>query len=111
MSAGLDPHLGVLHADEYARPVLAYDLIEPFRPFAERLVIGLILDGAVDVGDLQPHEGGFWLGKNGKKVLITSFNDLLRTETRWRGARLTWQSHIFKHCTGLASLLREEMPE
>ncbi|MEM7571698.1 MAG: CRISPR-associated endonuclease Cas1 [Bacteroidota bacterium] len=31
-TAGLDPHLGILHADEYDRPTLAYDLIEPFRP-------------------------------------------------------------------------------
>ncbi|MCB0530252.1 MAG: CRISPR-associated endonuclease Cas1, partial [Saprospiraceae bacterium] len=29
-AAGLDPYMGILHAEEYDRPALAYDLIEPF---------------------------------------------------------------------------------
>lgn len=31
-AAGLDPYLGMLHADQYQRPTLVYDMIEPFRP-------------------------------------------------------------------------------
>lgn len=34
-AAGLDPHLGILHADEYDQPTLAFDLIEPFRPWID----------------------------------------------------------------------------
>ncbi len=45
LAAGLDPYLGLFHADEYNAPTLAFDLIEPFRPWADRLLIELCLDG------------------------------------------------------------------
>lgn len=31
-TAGLDPYLGILHADAHKKPTLSFDLIEPFRP-------------------------------------------------------------------------------
>src|SRR5439155_13698829 len=37
--AGLDPHLGFLHTDNYAKPSLVFDLIEPFRVVAERATV------------------------------------------------------------------------
>ena len=36
--AGLDPFLGFLHTDNYNKPSLVFDLIEPFRILAERAV-------------------------------------------------------------------------
>ena len=31
IKSGLDPYIGFFHRDEYNRPVLTYDVIEPFR--------------------------------------------------------------------------------
>jgi CRISPR-associated protein Cas1 len=41
-SAGLDPYCGALHEIVAGRPSLACDLVEEWRPAAERLVLGLI---------------------------------------------------------------------
>ncbi|WP_028319637.1 CRISPR-associated endonuclease Cas1 [Desulfobulbus elongatus] len=41
-SAGLDPYCGALHEIAAGRPSLACDLVEEWRPFAERLVLGLV---------------------------------------------------------------------
>ena len=40
--SGLDPYLGALHEVASGRPSLACDLVEEWRVFAERLVLGLI---------------------------------------------------------------------
>ena len=38
LAAGLDTHLGFLHADEYNRPTFVFDLIEPYRPWIDKLL-------------------------------------------------------------------------
>ena len=50
-SAGLDPYCGTLHEIEAGRPSLACDLVEEWRPFAERLVLALINRKAVSLED------------------------------------------------------------
>jgi len=55
LRAGLDPHLGVLHADRLGRPSLVLDLLEPWRPWVDRTVVGLIRQGirfAAEQGEL-----------------------------------------------------------
>ncbi len=50
-SAGLDPYCGTLHEITSGRPSLACDLVEEWRMFAERLVLGLINRKAVGRDD------------------------------------------------------------
>jgi len=42
LGVGLNPHLGMLHADLPFRPSLAADLMEPLRPQVERQVLSLL---------------------------------------------------------------------
>ncbi len=42
LQAGLDPGLGVLHGDRIGRPGLVLDLLEPWRPWVDRAVVGLL---------------------------------------------------------------------
>jgi len=53
-AAGLDPHLGILHTDEYDRPTLSYDLIEPFRPWIDRFIVERILQKEVEDHFFEP---------------------------------------------------------
>jgi len=52
--AGLDPFLGFFHAIDYGRPSLALDLMEPFRPLVDGLVLGWIAERKVTPGDFRP---------------------------------------------------------
>ena len=45
LRSGLDPNLGVLHADRIGRPSLVLDLLEPWRPWVDRVVVGLTRQG------------------------------------------------------------------
>jgi len=46
---GLDPYLGFFHALDYGRPSLTLDLIEPFRPVVDALVVDLVLHGRIQL--------------------------------------------------------------
>lgn len=48
LSAGLDPHIGVLHTSRKGRAAFLYDCIEQFRPYiADRPLIGWLTRGGV----------------------------------------------------------------
>lgn len=51
---GLDPFLGFFHAVDYGRPSLSLDLMEPFRPLVDGLVMGRLVEGEVSLGDFRP---------------------------------------------------------
>jgi len=107
-AAGLDPHLGLLHADEYNKPVLAFDFIEPFRPWADRLLIDQYTAAKVPAAYFVKIPGGLALGKAGKAFFIPLFNGWLRTERTWGGKRATVRNHIYQLAGRYAKKLREE---
>ncbi len=39
--SGLDPNAGFYHSDSYAKPTLSFDLIEPLRPYMDKLAVSL----------------------------------------------------------------------
>jgi CRISPR-associated protein Cas1 len=57
-AAGLDPQVGFLHALRPGRAALALDLMEEFRPFADRLALTLVNRQQLAAGDFVLREGG-----------------------------------------------------
>lgn len=106
-AAGLDPYMGVLHAEEYDRPALTYDLIEPFRPWVDALLLRLCQENALDPRHFDTHDGGWRVGKPGKAVLIPRFNDFLFEERTEDGERRSVRNHIHAFADALADLLRD----
>ena len=74
---GFDPFAGYLHTDDYLKTSLVFDLIEPVRPFIDRLLIEIINAGLLTAAHFEQKQQGYWLNKEGKKVLIPAFNDYL----------------------------------
>jgi CRISPR-associated protein Cas1 len=69
-AAGLDPAIGLLHAEQDRRPSLALDLMEEFRP----LIVDQVVIAAARRGELRPEHGrreeavhGILLTKAGKR--------------------------------------------
>ncbi len=105
-AAGLDPHLGILHADEYNKPTLTYDLIEPFRPWVDRLLITACLEKKLEPGFFTQNQHGLFLNKNGKAFIIPLFNDFLRTTTHFLGQEAVVRNQIYFLCARLAQRIR-----
>lgn len=71
LKAGLDPSMGVLHADQYKRPTLVYDCIEPYRVWVDEVVIALVQ--AADLPDAafrRFDDGSVWLEAGAKSPLL-----------------------------------------
>jgi CRISPR-associated protein Cas1 len=94
-AAGLDPYLGFLHVDEYKKPTLVYDLIEPIRPWTDRLLIEAALKKEIKKSYFTKNQHGIFLNKNGKAWIIPLFNDFLRSERPWLQRESTVRNHIY----------------
>jgi CRISPR-associated protein Cas1 len=57
-TAGLDPDIAFLHASHPGRQALIFDLMEPVRPLADRIVIQLVEERVFAPGDMVLSEGG-----------------------------------------------------
>lgn len=57
-AVGLDPAVGYLHRDRPGRAGLALDLMEEFRPLADRLTLSLINLGQLRSGEFTISDGG-----------------------------------------------------
>ncbi len=78
IKAGIDPYIGVLHRDDYNRPVLVYDVIELFRVWVDYVVYSLIAQQVVTEEYYSVREdGSYWLEGLGRRILIQSLNDYL----------------------------------
>lgn len=73
-AVGLDPFVGFLHVDRPGRESLALDLMEEFRPLADRLAITLLNRGELKLPDFAEREGGAWeLTEAGRKTLVAAW--------------------------------------
>lgn len=76
--AGIDPYIGVLHRNEYNRPVLVYDVIELYRVWVEYVVFRILQSGVLEEDFCSFQEdGAVRLEGLGRKVIIQSLNDYM----------------------------------
>jgi CRISP-associated protein Cas1 len=75
-AAGLDPQLGFLHAVRPGRAALALDLMEEFRPFADRLALTLVNRAQVSASDFAQREGGaVLLEGDARKAVVVAYQE------------------------------------
>lgn len=105
--AGIDPYVGVLHRDEYNRPVLAYDVIEVFRVWADYVVFSLLGQRAVNE-DFATSEadGSVWLDDAGRRAVAQSLTDYLDEVVDFGGLRRGRATHIGLYASRLADTMR-----
>lgn len=109
IKAGIDPFVGVMHRDEYNRPVLVYDFIELFRAWADYVVCHLLVQEVVfdEFFDREPTADGYWLNTTGKRILIQSFNDYLAEIVTVAGLSRSRLNHLTLEAQKLASMLKK----
>ena len=80
-AAGLDPQVGFLHALRPGRAALALDLMEEFRPWADRLALTLINRGQLGAKDFALREGGgVSLSPDARKAVVVAYQERKRDE-------------------------------
>ncbi|MCE4537551.1 type I-C CRISPR-associated endonuclease Cas1c [Pelomonas sp. P7] len=75
-AVGLDPQVGFLHALRPGRAALALDLMEEFRPQADRLALTLINRQQLRSGDFVEREGGaVSLHADARKAVLVAYQE------------------------------------
>jgi CRISPR-associated protein Cas1 len=73
-TVGLDPFIGFYHQPKYARPCLALDLMEEFRPIvADSVVMTLINNGMIKPSDFEIVRGAYYLGERAREVFYAAY--------------------------------------
>jgi CRISPR-associated protein Cas1 len=84
-SVGFDPLLGIYHEPDFGRESLACDLVELFRPLAERWIWRLFADETMRAEYFTLDQGNTekpcLLGKRGREVFYQAYDKQAR---RWR---------------------------
>jgi len=106
--AGIDPYMGIFHRDEYNRPNLVFDAIEPFRTWADALCLKLFFAREIKNYhfEVKP-DNGFWLQKSGKQVIIPAFNSFMEEVVEYNGKRLSRNQHIQQEMHNLAESMMQ----
>lgn len=103
IKAGIDPYTGILHRDEYNRPVLAYDVIELYRVWIDYVVYMLLSQDIItDEYYSMRADGSCWLEPLGRRVLIQSVNDYLEDSVTVRGLTRSRETQINLYAQNLA---------
>ncbi len=103
IKAGIDPYIGVFHRDNYARPVLVFDVIERYRVWVDYVVISLAMQGAIDESCYsQKADGSVWLEGLGKRILIQAINDYLEELILLNGIQRSRTTHMNLYAQSLA---------
>lgn len=80
-AVGLDPQIGFLHAVRPGRAALALDLMEEFRPLADRLALTLVNRAQLDQDDFVVREGGaVSLEGDARKAVVVAYQERKREE-------------------------------
>jgi CRISP-associated protein Cas1 len=106
ITVGLDPAIGIMHRDEYNRPVLVYDFIEIYRHWADYTVCHLCVQEVVaeDFFDIDNQQ--FWLNNIGKRILIQTFNDYLAEIVQVEGLSRSRVQHLHLNAQKLATKMK-----
>lgn len=102
LAAGLDPYLGLFHVDQHNAPTLAFDVIEPFRPWADRFLLDLCLDNLwqTDFTD-NKSDGGVYLNRVGKRFMIPLWNEYLTGREPFHQYQAARKSSIYRYASEL----------
>ena len=105
--AGIDPYIGILHRDEYGKPVLSYDMIEIFRVWVDYIVYSLLAQNVVtDEYFSTDNSGAVWLEGLGRRVVIQSMNDYLSETELLGGLKRSRETQVFLYAQKLAQTFK-----
>jgi len=109
--SGLDPYVGFLHTDNYNKKSLVFDLIEPFRIYAEQVVAYLFTGKKIQDEYFDTREGAVSLNQAGKPLVVEAMNRHLDESVRYRRKNVK-RRHILQHeAHRLANILLSDEPE
>lgn len=111
-AVGLDPAVGYLHRDRPGRAGLALDLMEEFRPMADRLVVSLVNLAQLRCDDFVCSDGGgVRMSDTARKTVLVAYQKRKQEEMTHPFVEEKMTIGLFFHMQALlfARYLRDEL--
>lgn len=105
--SGLDPYVGFLHTDNYNKKSLVFDLIEPFRIFAEQTVTYLFTGKKIKDEFFDISDNAVSLNQKGKPVVVQAMNSHMEEKVRYRRKNVKRRFIIQHEAHRMANILLE----
>ena len=105
--AGLDPFLGFMHTDNYNKKSLVFDLIEPFRIFAEQISVYLFTGKKISDDFFDVQTNSTTLNQKGKPFVIDELYKHLEESVRYRNRNVKRKYIINHEAHKMANILLE----
>lgn len=103
IEAGLDPYLGIFHRDQYAKPNLTFDLIEPYRCWVEEVVLNFVKKHPVSSENIIKNRH---IKAPYKEAFTTDMLTFLTQQViLWNKRKKTRKVHIKLDCHALAQYI------
>ena len=106
--AGLDPFVGFMHTDNYNKKSLVFDLIEPFRVFADQVAVYFFTGKKAKDEYFDIREQACTLNVKGKPQVIEALNKHLEEKVRYRRRNVKRKHMISHEAHRLANILLED---
>lgn len=89
---GFDPYIGFLHSHKWGRPSLVLDIMEEFRFFAERVVVGALNMKVITEESFKEENGRILLKEQEKRKFVEFWETKLREEIThpFFGYKVSW---------------------
>ena len=105
--AGLDPYIGFIHADNYNKTTLVYDVIEMYRSDIDRGVVNYINTKKVKDNHFDTLENGISLSDDGKGEFAPYIKDnVFGKEFYFKNKKYLLPDFIQKECYEIAKSIR-----
>ncbi|MBK9107291.1 MAG: CRISPR-associated endonuclease Cas1 [Saprospiraceae bacterium] len=104
LMCGLDPYIGFFHVIQYDKPTLAYDQIEPFRPWADRILIQMFMQKMITDEDVEEETG--LLTSDCRKKIIQYYYKVMHERSLLNGKKIKRIDHIHYLSQTLAQQIR-----
>ncbi|GAB6094232.1 CRISPR-associated endonuclease Cas1 [Desulfatiferula olefinivorans] len=102
---GLDPYIGFLHTDNYNKKSLVFDLIEPFRIYAEQTAVYLFTGKKIKETHFDRFDHSVALNEKGKPLVIETLNSHMDEKIRYRGRNIKRKNIIHQEAHNLTNIL------
>lgn len=108
IKAGIDPHIGIFHRDDYNKPVLTFDFIEKFRCWADFVVVRLCQQEVMFIEFFDVNGLAFLLNGYGKRIVIQAFEDYLDEVVDYEKLQRSRSTHIDLSAQRFAAYLKNQ---
>jgi len=93
--------LACLHRDGFNLPSLVFDMMEPFRPIADKMLLEAVLSGKLKNVAQAEENGQIKLSDTGRKQVITLFANKLGKTMVYKNKKALFKNHILSEINNL----------